>query len=85
MCLAIPGRVLEIEEGTVPVMGRARFGGIEKRVCLHWTPGVRVGDYVIVHVGFAISTMNEEEALRTLAIFSEMGGDMSELETDAPG
>lgn len=85
MCLAIPGKVLAIEEGSQPLMGRARFGGIEKRVCLDWTPDVRIGEYVIVHVGFAISTMNEAEALRTLAVFNEMGGDLGELEADAPG
>ena len=49
MCLAIPGKVLEIEDEVRPKMGRVRFGGIQKRVCLEWIPEVKIGDYVIVH------------------------------------
>jgi len=79
MCLAIPGKVLEIEEAVQPRMGRVRFGGIEKRVCLEWTPDVTIGDYVIVHVGFAISRMDEEEALKTLELFREADGALEEL------
>lgn len=72
MCLAIPGKVIEIDRSTQPVMGTVSFGGIQKRVCLEWTPNVHVGDYVIVHVGFAISTMNEEEAEETLRLFQAL-------------
>lgn len=79
MCLAIPGKVLEIEQDSRPVMGRADFGGIQKRVCLDWTPDVRIGDYVIVHVGFAISRMNEAEARRTLEVFDELGGKLDDM------
>ncbi|HSG05484.1 MAG TPA: HypC/HybG/HupF family hydrogenase formation chaperone [Nitrospiria bacterium] len=73
MCLAIPGKVIEIEPGGSPVMGKAEFGGIRKRICLDWVPGVRVGEYVIVHVGFAISRMDEKEAMNTLEIIREAG------------
>ena len=62
MCLAIPGKIVEIEDGSSPLMGSVDFGGIQKRACLDWTPGVKKGDYVIVHVGFAISKVEEEEA-----------------------
>ena len=79
MCLAIPGKVLEIERSAQPVMGNVSFGGIHKRVCLEWVPEVKVGDYVIVHVGFALSTMNEQEALQTLKIFEELDGALDEL------
>lgn len=79
MCLAIPGKVLEVETSTRPRMGKASFGGIEKRVCLDWLPDIRIGDYVIVHVGFAISRMDEEEALKTLALFEEIDGALDEL------
>jgi hydrogenase expression/formation protein HypC len=73
MCLAIPGRVEEIlTEGDVRV-GRVNFGGVIKRVCLDYVPEVGVGDYTIVHVGFALSKIDEEEAEKTLAIFREMG------------
>jgi hydrogenase expression/formation protein HypC len=79
MCLAIPGKVLSCDRDTSPVMGEVSFGGIRKKVCLEWVPEVRVGDYVIVHVGFAISTVDEEEALETLKMFEEMGGGTDEI------
>lgn len=75
MCLAVPGKVLEIDRLSSPVMGTVDFGGILKRVCLEWVPDVAPGEYVIVHVGFAISTMNEAEARKTL----EMIGQIEEI------
>ncbi len=54
-------------------MGRVNFGGVVKRVCLDYVPDVEVGDYTIVHVGFALSKIDQEEAEKTLAIFREMG------------
>ncbi len=74
MCLAIPGKVEEIRSDTDPVMGKVSFGGIRKEICLELVPEVRVGEYVIVHVGFAISRMDEAEALETLRLFEQMGG-----------
>lgn len=85
MCLAIPGRVTEIEEGRLPRMGKASFGGIQKRVCLDWVPRVQVGDYVIVHVGFAISRMDETEAIKTLELFQSIDGALDELKIPEPG
>ena len=79
MCLAIPGKVLEIDDTVQPRMGKAVFGGIQKRVCLEWIPDVKIGDYVIVHVGFAISKMDEAEALKTLELFQQIAGAMDEL------
>ncbi|MGA3263487.1 MAG: HypC/HybG/HupF family hydrogenase formation chaperone [Terracidiphilus sp.] len=73
MCLAIPGKVEEITtEGGLRV-GRVNFGGIVKKVCLDYVPEVEVGDYTIVHVGFAISKIDEETAEQTLRDFHEMG------------
>lgn len=73
MCLAIPGKVEEItSEGGLRV-GRVNFGGIVKKVCLDYVPEVEVGDYTIVHVGFALSKIDEETAQKTLADFREMG------------
>jgi hydrogenase expression/formation protein HypC len=72
MCLAIPGKVLEIQTGSQPLMGKVSFGGIQKDICLDWVPEVKVGEYVIVHVGFAISTMDEKEALETLKLIEEI-------------
>ncbi|MGD0098296.1 MAG: HypC/HybG/HupF family hydrogenase formation chaperone [Terracidiphilus sp.] len=73
MCLAIPGKVEEITiEGDLRV-GRVNFGGVVKRVCLDYVPEVEVGDYTIVHVGFALSKIDEETALKTLEDFRAMG------------
>jgi len=65
-------------------MGRVSFSGVEKDVCLEWMPDVRPGEYVIVHVGFAISTMDEEEALETLRIIREAGERAGDLDQDEP-
>lgn len=79
MCLAIPGQVMEIQEIEGVKMGRTNFGGIIKRVCLAYTPEVQVGDYVLVHVGFALNKVNEEEAIRTYKLLEEMQ-QLTELE-----
>jgi hydrogenase expression/formation protein HypC len=84
MCLAIPGKVIEIDNSGSLKMGKVDFGGIKKEVCLEWIPDVAVGEYVIVHVGFALSKLDEEEALATLKLLDEieaMGTD-DEQETD---
>jgi hydrogenase expression/formation protein HypC len=72
MCLAVPGQLLEIERQGELAMGKVSFGGVKKMVCLDWVPEVKVGDYVIVHVGFALSIVDEKEALETIAMFEEM-------------
>jgi hydrogenase expression/formation protein HypC len=72
MCLGIPGKLLSKEAGALPT-GRVAFGGIVKEVCLAYTPDAEVGDYVIVHAGFAISTLDEQEAKRTLEYLAEIG------------
>jgi hydrogenase expression/formation protein HypC len=73
MCLAIPGRVEEITNEGGLRLGRVNFGGVVKRVCLDYVPEVEVGDYTIVHVGFALSKIDEETAEKTLADFRAMG------------
>ena len=79
MCLAIPGRVDEIvNEGDLRI-GRVNFGGIVKRVCLDYVPDIEVGDYAIVHVGFAISKLDAETAEKTLEVFRQMGMLQEEL------
>jgi hydrogenase expression/formation protein HypC len=71
MCLAIPGRVLNIEDDTLR-MATVSFGGITKSVSLALVPEAEVGDYVIVHVGFAISKLDEEAARRTLETYADL-------------
>ena len=80
MCLAIPGKLIEISQDPQGVkMGKANFGGIVKQVCLEYTPEANAGDYVLVHVGFALSKVNEEEAARTYRLLEEMN-QLTELE-----
>lgn len=80
MCLAVPGQILSIDAGD-PVLraGRIDFGGIQKRVNLSFVPDARIGDYVLVHVGFAIATIDEDEAARVLEYLRAMG-DLTEVE-----
>ncbi len=78
MCLAVPGKVLGIDTSVDPVMAKVSFGGVEKQICLEWLPDVVVGDYVLVHVGFAISKVNEEEAMETLRLFEQLGDSADE-------
>ena len=86
MCLGIPGKVIEVRDEGGLKMGRVDFGGVRKEACLAYVPEVEPGDYVIVHVGFAISHMDEEEALRTLELLAEMGDLVEqELATMGPG
>jgi len=73
MCLAIPGRVEEISDDGMIRTGRVNFGGVVKRVCLDYVPEIKVGEYAIVHVGFAISIVDEETAQETLEAFRAMG------------
>ncbi len=82
MCLAIPGRVLEEFESRGMRMAKVQFGGIVREASLDYTPEAKVGDYVLVHVGFAISVANAEEAARTYQILQEMDR-LTELEAPA--
>ncbi len=73
MCLAIPGKVLSIDADGPLKMGTVDFGGIRKSVCVEWIDDLRVGEYVIVHVGCAISKMDEAEAQATLDLLRQAG------------
>jgi hydrogenase expression/formation protein HypC len=73
MCLGVPGRITRTTEVAGMLMGRVDFDGVFRDVCLAYVPEAHVGDYVIVHVGFAISLVDETEARRTLEILRAMG------------
>lgn len=73
MCLAVPGKVIEIEDRDHTRMAKVDFGGVVKDVCLAYLPDITVGDYTIVHVGFAIQRLDEASALETLALFESLG------------
>ena len=73
MCLGVPGKVTEIWEDRGTRMATVDFGGVTKSVCLAYVPDVVVGDYTIVHAGFAITKLDEASALETLQLFAELG------------
>jgi len=81
MCLGVPGKILDVREGELRA-GRVSFGGVVRDVCLEYVPEAEVGDWVIVHVGFAISRIDEAEAARVNAYLEEMG-ELSEQEVEA--
>lgn len=80
MCLAVPGKIMSIEGEDFARTARVSFGGIVKEVSLAYVPEAAVGDYAIVHVGFAISLLDEQEALRTFDYLKQMG-ELAELES----
>ncbi len=72
MCLGVPGKVDEIYEANGLIMGKVDFGGVKREVCLEYIPEIEIGQYVIVHVGFAINQMSEEEAEETLTLLRQI-------------
>jgi len=84
MCLAVPGKIVSIE-GSDPILrtGKVSFGGVLKTINLAYVPEVKVGDYVLVHVGFAISVVDEEEAQQVFEYLRQMG-ELAELEEQKP-
>jgi hydrogenase expression/formation protein HypC len=83
MCLGIPGKVVETYREDDVLMGKVDFGGIQKRVCLEHVPEAKVRDYVLVHVGFALSLIDEEEANQVFTFLERMN-QLSELEEPPP-
>ncbi len=82
MCLGIPGKVIELYRANGIQMGKVDFGGVVKEACLEYLPEIKVGDYTIIHVGFGISRLDEDEAQQTLALLREMdmlAGELPEL------
>ena len=79
MCLAIPGKVISVEESNGLRSGRIQFGGIVRQASLDFVPEAEVGDYVMVHVGYAISRVDEAEARRTYELLEEMDALEAEL------
>jgi hydrogenase expression/formation protein HypC len=84
VCLAIPGKIVDIREEHGLRAGRIQFGGILRQASLDFVPEAQVGDYVMVHVGFAISRVDAEEAQRTYELLEEMGVLADELPSEPP-
>ena len=72
MCLGVPGKVIEVYETAGLTMGKIDFGGVVKEACLAYVPEIEVGDYAIIHVGFALTRLDEAEALETLRLLNEL-------------
>ena len=87
MCLGIPGKVIEIYQTGDMKMGKVDFGGVVKEACLEFIPEIEIGEYTIIHVGFGISKLDEEEAQRTLEMLREMemlADELPELDEGLP-
>ena len=72
MCLGVPGKITEIYESNGMKMGRVDFGGVTRETCLDFVPEAQIGEYTVIHVGFAISLLSEEEAQKTLDMLREI-------------
>ena len=84
MCLAVPGKVMSIDESNPDLkMARVNFSGVLKEVSIQWLPEVKVGNYVLTHVGMALNVVDEKDALETLELLKELGELDAELGKDA--
>ncbi len=83
MCLGIPGKVISVDGDAELLMGKVDFGGVARQVCLAYVPDVRIGEYVVVHVGFALSKIDETEAQRIFELLRELD-QLEELEGGGP-
>ncbi len=82
MCLAVPGKIIEIYDSGGLKMGRMDFGGVTREACLEYVPEAQVGQYAIMHAGFALNLLDEEDAQKTLSLLQEMG-ELAELEDES--
>lgn len=74
MCLAVPGKIISFEESSGELkIAKVDFAGVTKNICVDWLPDIKIGEYVLVHVGFALNKIDEKEAEKTLASLKEMG------------
>ncbi len=88
MCLGVPGKIIEIYEKQGLKMGKVDFGGIVRETCLDFVPEAQIGDYTVIHVGFAISLLSEEEAQKTLEMLREItdiGEELGLYDDQLPG
>jgi hydrogenase expression/formation protein HypC len=84
MCLGVPGKIVEIYSVDGLQMGKIDFGGVTREACLSYVPEAKVGDYTLIHVGFAISLLNEEEAKESLELIMEIANIEEEIGSSNP-
>ena len=82
MCLAVPGKIIELDASSGIHMGKADFGGVVREICLEALPEAALGDYVIVHAGFALNLLSEEEAQETLKLLNELASVNDEIDSN---
>jgi hydrogenase expression/formation protein HypC len=83
MCLGVPGKIIEIYESSGLKMGTIDFGGVTREACLAYVPEAKIGDYTIIHVGFALNVISEEEAQETLDLLRQIADVQAELEPES--
>jgi len=79
MCLGVPGKIIEIYEANGLKMGKIDFGGVTREACMEYVPEAQVGDYTLIHVGFALNLISEEEAMETLQLLNQIADISEEL------
>jgi hydrogenase expression/formation protein HypC len=84
MCLGIPGKIIEIYEANGLTMGKVDFGGVTREACLAYTPEAQIGDFTLIHVGFALSIISEQEAQETMALIQQIADINDELDASRP-
>ena len=85
MCLGIPGKIVELYESNSLKMGKVDFGGVTREACLEYIPEARVGEYTLIHVGFALSIISEQEARETLELIQQIADLNSEIGPESTG
>ena len=85
MCLGIPGKITEMYEVNGLTMGKVDFGGVTREACLSYVPEARIGDYTLIHVGFALSIISEQEARETLELIQQIADLNSEIGPESTG
>lgn len=84
MCLSLPGKILSIDKSSELRMAAVDFGGVKRDVCVEWVPEAVVGDYVLAHVGTALTVLDEESALESIEALTELSKILEEEERNRP-
>jgi len=84
MCLSLPGKILSIDDSTELRMANVDFGGVEREICVEWVPEAEIGDYVLAHVGTALTVLDEESAMESIAALTELSKVLEEEERKRP-
>ncbi len=84
MCLSLPGRILSIDDSSELKMAEVDFGGVKREVCVEWVPEAEIGDYVLAHVGTALTVLDEESAMESIAALTELSKVLEEEERNRP-